>query len=198
MCSIIPTWLEFQLWMNSIRRHGARKQNQNQKSWSYTCCFWCRLCIYISWMCCNWWLFYCCGQNSWLFVGAVYVCLLVCTALRQKMNFFSSNMRRIQHILVWEGVINNIFLIFMPAKNWDIFEHIKSFLTYRCNCMWMFVNQSPPTRLFGTKKIPPVKNATHKIMMSNDGGELQMHQSFHSKLINKKGERSNKLKLKSQ
>ena len=58
------------------------------------------------------------------------LCMPACLhRIETKMNFFSSNMRRIPHIPVWEGVINNIFLIFMPPKNWDIFEHIKSFLT---------------------------------------------------------------------
>ena len=78
---------------------------------------------------CNRWLFSYFREFSWLFGCVVCVWLLVCIALWQRMNFCSLNMRCIQHIVVSECVINCIFLIFMAAKNCDIFEHIKSFLT---------------------------------------------------------------------
>ena len=63
-----------------------------------------------------------------LFWADVCVWVLVCVALGWILNFFSFIMRRIQRIVVSNCTINSIFSIFIPSKNCNIFEHIKSFL----------------------------------------------------------------------
>ena len=56
--------------------------------------------------------------------------LVVCGVLMKIMSFFSNTRRRIPYINISKCSKNVRVLIFMPTKICNIFERIKSFLTY--------------------------------------------------------------------
>ena len=56
--------------------------------------------------------------------------LVVCGVLLKIMSFFSNTRRRIPYIIISKCSENVRVLIFMPTKICNIFERIKSFLTY--------------------------------------------------------------------